>query len=160
MRAGTFIVRIILEQEKRGKRDNLGFRNKTPLLRSLELTLFEIQGKGEFTLICVYVVWRIERGLHHPLGFPTIVVFMSFLYGYEYSMITMILDVRLSAHDIMISEFGMWIVCEVGFSIILVDVFDDDEHKDNFHDELMLMCKLHENYCMAYYILTDVEVAV
>lgn len=38
----------------------------------------------------------------------------------------------------MISEFGMWIVFEIVFGIILVYVFDDDEHKDNFHGELML----------------------
>lgn len=48
----------------------------------------------------------------------------------------------------MILELGMWIVYEVGLGIILVDVFDDDEHKDNFHGELMLMCKLHENWCI------------
>lgn len=42
----------------------------------------------------------------------------------------------------------MWILYEVGLSIILVNVFDDDEHKDNSHGELMLMCKLYENWCI------------
>ena len=56
MRAGIFTIHIILEKDKRGDRDKLGFRKKTPLLRSLELALLEIQGKREITLIWMYIV--------------------------------------------------------------------------------------------------------
>lgn len=51
MRVETLTLRIVLDQEKKGKRGNLGFGKKISLLKSLEHDLLEIQGKGEITLL-------------------------------------------------------------------------------------------------------------
>lgn len=71
MRVETFTVLIILEEEKRDKRGNLGFGKKTPLLESLESALLEIQGKGGDYSAMGVIVWRVERDPQLLLGFSS-----------------------------------------------------------------------------------------
>lgn len=72
MRAETFIVHIILEQEKKGKRGTLGLKEEGEINIVVELVLLKNQVREEITLLWVYIVWRVDRGRQPLLGFSCI----------------------------------------------------------------------------------------